>query len=164
MKYFFTATLVALLVIAAVEPAPANSSYTIDNVTNSPASFTVNDMTNTLLTPTSTTVEFRLSYSTVSTGGHIAITPSTITGAHNTFNPTNIKVSCSKVSGFGTLSGLNGVNMTSGATTCATLPANSTGSNIIVQLTITINDTALAPAAFSADTYSGSLTISGLDG
>jgi len=164
MKHLLIATLVFMFVAASVAPAPASSSYTIDQIQNSPATFTVNDMTNAVLTPTSSTITFRLNYTTTSNGGLVLITPSTIAGSHNNFNPTNIQISCSKTSGSGTFTGFNNVQQFAGSSGCGTMPANSSGTNIIVQMTITIDDTALAPAAFSADTYSGSLTISAIDG
>lgn len=165
MKNFFRSALVVALVLSLTVPAYAKkSSYTIDQIANTPAAFTVNDMINTALTPTSTTMQFRLNYTTVALPGEVTITPGTISGAHNAFSPTNIKVSCAKISGNGSFTGLSNVALTSAGVTCATMPINSSGSNIIVSLTVTIDDTALAPSAFGADTYSGSLTISGLDG
>jgi hypothetical protein len=165
MRRFIRAALALVLTVAFAQPANANSSsYTVDQVVNSPTTFTVNDMTNTLLASTSTAIQFRFNYTTLALPGKLTITPGTISGTHNAFSPTNVKVSCSKLSGTGTLSGLSNVALTAGGVTCATMPTNSTGGNIIVQLTITIDDTALAPSAFGADTYTGSLTISGLDG
>jgi len=165
MKKFFRPTLIVLLALSLTAPARANSSsYTIDQINNSPASFTVNNMTNAALTPTTTTIQFRLNYTTVALPGEITITPGTIAGAHNAFSPTNIKVSCAKISGSGPFTGLSNVSLTAGSVTCATFPTNSSGNNLIVSLTVTIDDTALAPSAFGADTYSGNLTISGLDG
>jgi hypothetical protein len=165
MNRIFALVLTAFLIGALTTPANANSSsYTIDQVNNSPTTFTVNDMTDTLLPSTSTAIQFRFNYTTQSLPGKVTITPGTISGSHNAFSPTNVKVSCSKVSGTGTFSGLSNVALTAGGVTCATLPTFSNGSNIIVKLTITIDDTALAPSAFGADTYTGSLTISGLDG
>jgi hypothetical protein len=165
MRNLIRAAIALALTVAIVAPANANSSsYTIDQVQNSPTTFTVNDMTDTLLASTTTAIQFRLNYTTLSLPGKVTITPGTISGSHNAFSPTNVKVSCSKVSGTGTLSGLSNVALTAGGVTCATMPTNSSGNNIIVKLTITIDDTALAPSAFGADTYTGSLTISGLDG
>jgi hypothetical protein len=162
MKSFFQSVLVIVLALALTTPALAN--YTINQITNSPAAFTVNDMANPILPPTSTTIQFRFDYATTALPGHISITPGTIAGAHNNFSPTNIKVSCTEISGSGAFTGLTNVPLTAVGVTCATVPANSSGTSIIVALTITIDDTALAPSAFGADTYSGSLTISGLDG
>lgn len=163
MKRFVA--LSSLLFFSAIAAVPAAASiYTIDQITNSPATFNVSNMTNTLLPPTTSVVTFRLNYTTLLSTGKITITPSTIAGVHNNFNPANIMVSCAELSGIGAFTGFSNVPLTTGSTNCASLPSLNTGINIIVQLTITLDDTALAPSPFSADTYTGSLTISGIDG
>jgi hypothetical protein len=165
VKAFFRTVLLASLVLMLVLPArAATSSYTIDQINNAPTTFTVSDMTQTALASTSTRVQVRLNYTTLSLPGKFTVTPSTISGTHNTFSPTNISVSCAQISGIGTFNGLTNVRLTAGGVTCGTMPANSTGQNIIVTFTVTIDDTALAPSAFGADTYNGSVTLGALDG